>query len=357
MPLVELKNINNFILKNIDLTVQDREFLAILGPTGSGKSTLLNVLSGLIDYSGTVSVNGKSINMVPPDKRGIGYLFQDLFLFPHLTVYENIIFSLKCRKTPKGFIDEQVEYLLNMMAIEKLINRYPGNLSGGEKQKVALARALISKPEILLLDEPLLSIDSTLRDRLIVEMQNYFKEFNITVIYATHNLEEAFVLSDKIAIISQGRIIQSGEKNYVMKHPANKMVVDYFGLKNYFEGEIVKVDKKNNIVEIRFEGGIITADYYKNSAENMRVGFCIWPQDIKILHPDRPYGKFVQYNHFKGKLREVNFHGMFYTLYMDTVNSIVFELKIPAYIYQRLKLTPDKELAISLIKGAIHILI
>jgi len=196
MPSIVVKGISNYACRNVDLESRDKEFLVLLGPNGSGKSTLLNVIAGLVDYSGTVSIDGTAIDRIPANKRGIGYLFQNLVLFPHMDVKANIAYSLKIKKWTQPQIEERVNELLKLMNIGHLAERYPGNLSGGEKQRVALARALAVSPGILLLDEPMSSLDAQTAKSLRIELKQVQRRLGITTIYVTHDLMEAVNLAD-----------------------------------------------------------------------------------------------------------------------------------------------------------------
>ncbi len=207
MPEIKLKNIKNFICRDINLTIKDKELLVLWGPTGAGKTTLLNVIAGLTGYEGSVLFDGAAVDKLPAGKREVGYFFQDLILFPHLNVRTNIAYSLIVRGTPKKETESKVNELLKLMRIEHLAYRYSKDLSGGEKQKVSLARAVASSPEIMLLDEPLNSLDPTTASYLKMEILRLKRKFGITIIYVTHCFEEAYALADRVAVLNEGKII------------------------------------------------------------------------------------------------------------------------------------------------------
>ncbi|MDD3580727.1 MAG: ABC transporter ATP-binding protein [Desulfobacca sp.] len=208
MPTIELRNINNFICRNINLKIASGEIMVLWGPTGAGKTTLLNVVSGLIPYDGSVLFDGRPVDRVPVNQQGIGYVFQELALFPHLDVAANITYGLKIQKRPVEEIEARLERMLNLMVIRHLVQRYPKNLSGGEKQRVALARALAPSPKVLLLDEPMSNLDLLTKETLLQEIKNIQQKTRITTIYVTHNQGEAFFMGDRFSIINAGRLEQ-----------------------------------------------------------------------------------------------------------------------------------------------------
>jgi ABC-type Fe3+/spermidine/putrescine transport system ATPase subunit len=211
MPKVTLKGISNYILKDLSLEVHDGEFLVLLGPNGAGKSTLLNAIAGLTGYRGAILFDDKPVDALPASKRRIGYLFQHLALFPHMDVKGNIGYGLRVRgeKNPAQ-IEGRIDELMTMMQIGHLAARYPKNLSGGEKQRVALARVLAASPDVLLMDEPLSSLDLRAAKRLRLEIRHIQRSLGITAIYVTHNFAEATEMADRIAVIEQGRLMQIG---------------------------------------------------------------------------------------------------------------------------------------------------
>lgn len=225
MPCIQLKNINAFACHQINLEILDKEFLVLWGPTGAGKTTLLNVIAGLVKYEGSVLFNGVSVNEVPVRQRKISYLFQNLALFPHLNVRNNIAYGLTVQKKSKEEIEYKVNNLMKLMKIEHLAFRYSKNLSGGEKQRVALARAIVLSPEILLLDEPLNSLDFETARHLRMEIQQFQKKWGITTIYVTHSLEEALILADRIVVLDGGKIVQTGPPENIFQIPDGEKLI------------------------------------------------------------------------------------------------------------------------------------
>jgi spermidine/putrescine ABC transporter ATP-binding subunit len=228
-------------LDNVTITFNDGEFFGLLGPSGSGKTTLLRSIAGFIlPDEGTISFDGERVESVPVHRRAIGMVFQSYALFPHLTIAENIGFGLDVRSTPREDIKKRVAEMLALVRLSGLEGRYPKQLSGGQQQRVALARALITRPKVLLLDEPLGALDRRLRQEMQVELRDIQRESGVTAIFVTHDQEEALTLSDRIAIIDQGRLIQVDAPQTVYERPANIFAANFLGDANVFRGTPVK---------------------------------------------------------------------------------------------------------------------
>ena len=232
------------ILKDFSLDVEEGSFTTLLGSSGSGKTTLLRLISGFLDMqSGSIYVNGKLMNGVLPNKRKIGMVFQDYALFPHMTVEQNLYYGLKLKKETKHNKEENRSLVLETaenLGLTDLLERFPWELSGGQQQRVALGRVLVLKPELLLMDEPLSSLDKNLRLKLRQELKEIQKSLKITTLYVTHDQEEAFGLSDKIAIMNEGSLLQSGTPQELYFKPKNQYVAEFTGSVNYIDGKIVR---------------------------------------------------------------------------------------------------------------------
>ncbi len=235
MPGIELQDISNYACRGASLSIREGELLVLAGTTGAGKTTLLNVMAGLVPYEGSVRFDDVSVDGLPPAKRNVGYLFQSFALFPHLTVGENIAFGLKARGERPRRIDERVSELLELLRIRHLEDRYPKFLSGGEKQRTALARTLAPHPKILLLDEPFNSLDSRTAKFLRLEMKRLQQQLGLTSVYVTHNQREAFDMGDRIAVVDRGRIEQVGAPKEILFSPRTKSVFSLFGSPNIFD--------------------------------------------------------------------------------------------------------------------------
>jgi spermidine/putrescine transport system ATP-binding protein len=220
-------------LSDVTLEVKAGEFFTLLGPSGCGKTTLLRIIAGLeLPDKGRISLGGRDITALPAAKRQINTVFQNYALFPHLNVFENVAFGLKARKFPAQEVDKRVRRRLEMLGIEKTIRRMPHQLSGGQKQRVALARALVNEPEILLLDEPMSALDAKLRAQVQLELRRLQRKLGQTFILVTHDQAEALVVSDRLAVMQDGQIIQSGTTEAVYDNPQNRFVAEFLGTAN-----------------------------------------------------------------------------------------------------------------------------
>jgi len=296
MSSIKLKNISKYVCKNINLEIFDKELLVLLGPNGAGKSTLLNVIAGLIDYEGSVFFDNKPIDKLPANQRRIGYLFQELNLFPHLDVSANIAYGLRVQKKLPNEIKASVDELLQIMKIKHLSSRYPKELSGGEKQRVALARALANSPRILLLDEPMNSLDYRTSKYLRTEFKILQKKLGITTIYVTHNFYEAEEMAERIAVLDKGRVEQIGLPREIFFHPT-EAVNDFIGAPN-----ILTCNYCNRLgfglIEVKC--GDVALVVYSEREKIKKVA--ILPEDI-YLSNTRPPGPDV--NRVRGKLTEI----------------------------------------------------
>ncbi len=230
-------------VKGVSLEIAKGEFFALLGPSGSGKTTLLRIFSGLeAPNRGRVFIGGKEVTGLPPYLRRIGMVFQDFLLFPHKTVAENITFPLKMQGLPAEKQREQLAWILDFVRMTGLEERFPHQLSGGQKQRVALARGLVSRPELLLLDEPLANLDRELRKEMEVEVRRFQEELDIPFVYVTHNQEEALTMSDRVAVMYRGRLEQVGPKLAVYNAPETRFVAAFVGAPNRLEGRVTAAD-------------------------------------------------------------------------------------------------------------------
>ncbi len=269
------KTFPHFLLQ-VSLTIKDREFFSLLGSSGSGKTTLLHIIGGFVTPdSGRILKNEADITRLPPDKRNIGIVFQDYALFPYLTVYENIAFGLKLKKgMSKDEIDRRVVEIAETFGISKILNKYPDMISGGEKQRTALARAMIVKPDVLLMDEPLSSLDAKIREKLMDELKKFHKEFGVTIVYVTHDQNEAMFLSDRIALINNGQIDQISTPLELYEHPKTPFARSFIGKMNalQIQGKAVYVREEN--VKVGKNGkyqGVIEKILYQGSTAEIFI--------------------------------------------------------------------------------------
>ena len=262
--LLELKNIKKSFtpgedaLDDICLTVARGEFVTLLGSSGCGKTTTLRIVAGLEQTdSGSVWINGQDVTKLPPDKRDVNTVFQNYALFPHMNVAENIGYGLKLRKVPRGEIKKKVAQMLELVQLEGYEKRKPSELSGGQKQRVAIARALVNNPKILLLDEPLGALDLQLRRAMQIELKHLQKKLGITFIYITHDQEEAINMSDRIAVMKDGRIEQIGTPDEIYNHPKTSYVATFVGNANILHGVAESIQGENAIVKIENDRVIV----------------------------------------------------------------------------------------------------
>lgn len=249
------KNFGDVVaLDNIALTIHQNEFVSLLGPSGCGKTTLLRVIAGFeAPTRGRVIVHGEDVTDVPPERRPTNIVFQRGALFPHMNVFENVAYSLKLRKWPPPRIAAKVEEMLALVQLEKLGHRGPTELSGGQVQRVALARALAAEPRVLLLDEPLSALDLKLRQQMQLELRTLQRKLGATFLYVTHDQTEALVMSDRIAVMNEGRIIQEGTPREIYTRPASVFASAFIGETNLIEGTVVATE--DSVVTFAAAGG------------------------------------------------------------------------------------------------------
>jgi iron(III) transport system ATP-binding protein len=270
---------------DLSLEVRDGELLTLLGPSGCGKTTVLRCVSGFVrPDSGQISLGERKITEIPPQKRGIGLVFQNYALWPHMTVFENLAFGLRIKKLSKNDLLQKVERVLSLVQLEGLGDRFPRQLSGGQQQRVALARALVLEPEILLLDEPLSNLDALLREQMRFEIGQIHKHAGITTIYVTHDQTEAMVISDRIAVMEKGRMMQLGSPHEVYSKPANKFVAGFMGTTNFIHGRVTRVEGDDAVVVT--EDGLTLAGRGPGLQPGLDADVAIRPESIKFLNLD-----------------------------------------------------------------------
>ena len=261
-PIVSLQNVekwygDNHVVKNMNLEIMEGEFLTLLGPSGCGKTTTLRVIAGFEDAtSGTIEVQGERVEEKEPYQRDVNTVFQNYSLFPHMTVYDNVAYGPTIRKMPKDEIKEKVTEMLALVQMSGYEKRKPEALSGGQKQRIAIARALINNPRVLLLDEPLGALDLKLRKQMQIELKRLQKKLGITFVYVTHDQEEAMTMSDRVAVMRDGVILQMGPPLEIYDHPNCRFVADFIGESNVLEGTVTAIDGDNMTVETA--DGVVT---------------------------------------------------------------------------------------------------
>jgi len=309
------------LLKGVSLSVESGETLCLLGRSGSGKSTLLRIITGLETADrGEVFWNGSSIDAVPAWQRRFGLMFQDYALFPHRSVEENVAFGLRMQGEQKAHIAARVKEALDLVNMTGFEKRRVTDLSGGEQQRIALARALAPQPRLLMLDEPLAALDRALRTELQEELRGLLHQTGIPAIYVTHDQEEAFMLGDRIAILAEGVIEQQGSPEEVYNHPKNRRVAEFLGMSNFLEGEVVSVDPlivKNPVGA--FEPGSCNRE---NIAVGSRVNLLFKPA-AEIVKKENN-----ENNSVSGIVTECVFQGLDYKLRVSIEGAGVMEFNV-----------------------------
>jgi spermidine/putrescine transport system ATP-binding protein len=274
---------------DLSLTIERGEFFALLGPSGCGKTTTLRMIGGFEEVTaGTVYLDGADVTELPPFKRNVNTVFQNYALFPHLDVYENIAFGLRRRRVPEGEVRGQVKFMLKLVDLPGYEKRRPNQLSGGQQQRVALARALINNPQVLLLDEPLGALDLKLRKQMQVELKRIQSEIGITFIFVTHDQEEAMTMSDRIAVMRQGRIEQIGPPEELYERPASSFVAGFLGVSNLLDGEVV--GRHGELVDIQLANGIVVRAPVAASNGDKLVRVGVRPEKLRVTssHEEAP---------------------------------------------------------------------
>ncbi|MEA2108578.1 MAG: ABC transporter ATP-binding protein [Pseudomonadota bacterium] len=350
---LEIRNlsyaVDQFQFTKINLTITDKTYFVLLGPTGAGKSTLLKCILGINQVkTGEILLNGKNIANLAVEKRNIGYLPQNCALFPHLDVQENINFGMRMRNFPETEIKERATALLALFNINHLKNRKTTHLSGGEKQKVALARALATKPALLLLDEPFSAVDEGTKKRLWSELKKILKNVKIPVIHVTHNFEEAYSMAEQIGVMIDGGIRQVAKAQTLFERPATKKIAGFLNYRNFFSGEVHK--KTAGIYSIKSRG--INIVFTSETELYGIINLCIRPQDIKIINPTYPVKAELADNVYEGIIKDIILYPESALLFVKVDGSSSddydFELKFPLYILSRHNLYEQKRIKIAL---------
>ncbi len=351
-----LKKFGTMVAVNhIHLEIKKGEMLTLLGPSGCGKTTTLRCIAGLErPDAGDILIDGQpmfSKGFVPPSQREIGMVFQNYAVWPHLRVFQNIAYGLKLQKLPKQVIKEKVTEALESVGLAGLGKRYPGQLSGGQQQRVALARALVRNPKVLLLDEPLSNLDAKLREKMRFEIKSLVRRMNITSVYVTHDQAEAMVISDRIAVMDSGNIVQVGPPEEIYTKPANRFVADFIGTTNFIPGVIMEISKERERVYVQAEfGQRILCKMFDSAmiASNQKVYISVRPEDIGVFAkaPEK------QENLLRGTIMHRAYLGNFLYFFVN-VDSTMIRVQAPYDMKQRegeelfLVLNPERCIALT----------
>jgi molybdate/tungstate transport system ATP-binding protein len=313
--MIALENVSHewgdFSLKNVSFSLNKGEYFVILGPTAAGKTLILETIAGFYTpREGSIFLNGKNSTHIQPEKRNIGFVYQDYSLFPHMTVKENIAFGLKMRKFSKGEVETKVQSIMNSMHISYLKDRSPSTLSGGEQQRVALARALVVDPDVLLLDEPLSALDPRTRESLREELSRIHKVRGTTTIHVTHNQGEALALADRIGVIIDGEVIQVGAPYEVFNEPVSEEMAIFVGVENVLKGRIISSEDGMALVEV--------GNYQMRAVSNLtegEVNVFIRPENIVL---SKAKLESSARNSVIGNITKITQFGATFRIYMDS---------------------------------------
>ncbi|KAF5090188.1 Sulfate/thiosulfate import ATP-binding protein CysA [anaerobic digester metagenome] len=338
------KRLGDFALDGVDLTVADGEYFVVLGPTGAGKTILLETLAGIYaPDAGTIDLDGRDITRTDPKDRGIGMVYQDYMLFPHLTVGENIGFGLKQMKAESARIRESVQETAALLGIGHLLERTTGTLSGGEQQRAAIARALVLRPRVLLLDEPLSALDTVTRERLRRELKAIHRTTGTTVIHITHHFEDIFALADRVAVMQDGRIVQAGSPDEVFRRPTTEFVAAFTGMENVYCG----VSSVRN-----GEAAIDLGEIVVRTVTTIEGDVCVGIRPEEVILSRRPFESSAA-NTFPGTVIEIRRNGMFSRVVVDT--GLLFVAVLTRQSVARLGLVEGEPASVTFKASAVHV--
>lgn len=347
------KRFGDFVaLDDIDFSIKPGEFFSLLGPSGCGKTTLLRIIAGFeFPDEGTILFDDENVIPFPPNKRQSNTVFQNYALFPHLSVYENVAFPLRLQKLPKNEIDERVKKYLALVQLESHMHKKPSQLSGGQRQRVAIARALINEPKVLLLDEPLSALDAKLRANLLIDLDTIHDKIGITFIYVTHDQSEALAVSDRIAVMNAGHVLQVGSPFEIYESPATQFVAQFIGETNLFESTVVNCEAHKtpkgeddfmvtlntpalglqaqlagDTQAMKEEDKNILVTDWEHTDVGQKVAFTIRPEKIRITLEEPDVHGRRDINVFKGIVEEPIYTGFQSKFYVRLENGTVIKV-------------------------------
>jgi putative spermidine/putrescine transport system ATP-binding protein len=312
------------VVKNLNLDIAKGEFLTMLGPSGSGKTTTLMMLAGFEPAThGEIFLKDRPINNVPPHKRGIGMVFQNYALFPHMTVAENLAFPLEVRSLAKAEIESRVKRVLDMVQLPQMAARRPGQLSGGQQQRVAVARALVFEPDLVLMDEPLGALDKQLREQMQYEIKHIHERLGVTVVYVTHDQSEALTMSNRIAVFNDGKVQQLSTPDELYERPQNSFVAQFIGENNKLKGTVASIDR-DGTSQVKLDSGDLVRALAVNVKAGERTLLSVRPERVEI-NPARSAVDGL----LKGKIAELIYLGDHLRARLEVAGHRDFIVKVP----------------------------
>ncbi len=342
MAFIEIQNLFKrfgkvVAVNHIQLEVNKGEMLTLLGPSGCGKTTTLRCIAGLEKpEEGDIVIDGKpmlSHGFVQPSKRGIGMVFQNYAVWPHMKVFNNVVYGLKIQRMSRQRIQEKGRQVLGLVGLDGLEDRYPAQLSGGQQQRVALARALVRNPKVLLLDEPLSNLDAKLREKMRFEIKSLVRRMGITSVYVTHDQAEAMVISDRIAVMDSGNVVQIGTAQEIYEKPANKFVADFIGTMNFISGEVVQVLQDTDSVYVHTEFSekmLCKTSGITATTPEKKVYVSIRPEDVEVF-AEPPQARE---NLFKGTITHKAYLGNLLYLFVN-IDGTMIRVQVPHHLPQK----------------------
>jgi ABC-type Fe3+/spermidine/putrescine transport system ATPase subunit len=352
----------SFKIMNLNIQIEEGGFHFLLGPTGSGKTLILESIMGLRKpKTGRIWIGDKEVQHLPPERRGISYVPQDLALFPHLKVRENILFGIRARDLDTKIYEEYVYALVEVMKIGHLLERYPAHLSGGEKKRVALLRALAPKPKLLLLDEPLAGLDPSIKVDIQHLLRNLHASFHPTTLCVTHDFEEVYFLGDEMTIFIDGKVEQVGRRDDVFLRPNSKKVAQFLGAKNLYRAKVLENEKESQRLILGINGlqFSIPMSLYQDRIEvGKEVDLFIRPEEVMILRDGKLVKDSLKQNIFEGKILDISNKERYHTVHFQTTKGkILFEISIPNYAFRNLDLSIGKMVRIALREESLWVMV
>lgn len=353
---------DSFKITDLNIQIEEEGFHFLLGPTGSGKTLILESIMGLRKpKQGRIWIGEKEVQSLPPEQREISYVPQDLALFPHLKVKENILFGIKAKSLDPKNYERYINDLVEVMKIGPLLERFPANLSGGEKKRVALIRALAPKPKLLLLDEPLSGLDPSIKIEIQYLLKNLHATIRPTTLCVTHDFEEAYFLGDWITVCIDGKVEQVGGRDDVFLRPRSRKVAQFLGAKNLYRTRVEKKEASSGRWTLVVDGLQFSIPV-NVSPETMEVGkeidLFIRPEEVMVIREGKPVKDALRNNIFEGEILDIVDRGRFHLIYFQAKEGkIPFEISVPNYAFRNLNLVSGRAVKVALREESFWVMI